>query len=568
MLISIVLTIAVLNFHFRGPKKDRVPPLLRKYVLGYLAVMLGFKKESKAFEIVQVNNSNRELRRDYEHILGRDRFFTTRRTSAFRAQQAVARAEAVAAAAAAAAAANATNEPMHTFPMHQAASASATAGAVVKQTHQLPLVYSNGAPSFTSSFKLPSFGNVPSSRSSESSSSSSSNDDDNANGDESDGIMKRKRQSSPASASATDKRSMFRSSVMRKLSDSIVHKRDSILRSHTCSNKVNTELAARSTASASASINLHQHHHHHHHHPNPILASHQQQQQQPQSSDILSKIYAINNELISSYNVISLMENGNCENTHSRQRRQSLARNASTDTKRTATNVSGISNRSRVVGGGGGGGSECENGDGQRSDSEDEYEAKNSFDEKDREKDEKNDEDEEDEDDEEEEEDDEEEEQGGKGDAAINNLAEICAGMSNAKNAHANIIATPNGQYVRSDALKYMILKEIIECQQKLLNCQSSAQMTPSAAAAAASASTHPGATTTDIDKLLLMGGHARDRSQHSAIKKPEKAKISPQQISDEWKVFAMIMDRAFFFLYFSFQLMSTMIIASLFMFA
>lgn len=40
ILISVVLTIVVLNFHFRGPKKYRVPKWMRIYLIGYLGYVL------------------------------------------------------------------------------------------------------------------------------------------------------------------------------------------------------------------------------------------------------------------------------------------------------------------------------------------------------------------------------------------------------------------------------------------------------------------------------------------------------------------------------------------------
>ena len=46
-----MLTIVVLNFHFRGPKKQRVPKWMRKYIIGYLGRVFCFGYESKHFII-------------------------------------------------------------------------------------------------------------------------------------------------------------------------------------------------------------------------------------------------------------------------------------------------------------------------------------------------------------------------------------------------------------------------------------------------------------------------------------------------------------------------------------
>ena len=40
ILISVVLTVIVLNLHFRGPKKDKVPDWMRKFLIGYLGYFL------------------------------------------------------------------------------------------------------------------------------------------------------------------------------------------------------------------------------------------------------------------------------------------------------------------------------------------------------------------------------------------------------------------------------------------------------------------------------------------------------------------------------------------------
>lgn len=53
VLISVILTIIVLNFHFRGPKKQRVPKWMRIYIIGYLGRLFCFCEESRAFCLVQ-----------------------------------------------------------------------------------------------------------------------------------------------------------------------------------------------------------------------------------------------------------------------------------------------------------------------------------------------------------------------------------------------------------------------------------------------------------------------------------------------------------------------------------
>ena len=68
VLISVILTIIVLNFHFRGPKKQRVPKWMRKYIIGYLGRVFCFCHESNAYfraqkdipvEKIQVKKLNR-----------------------------------------------------------------------------------------------------------------------------------------------------------------------------------------------------------------------------------------------------------------------------------------------------------------------------------------------------------------------------------------------------------------------------------------------------------------------------------------------------------------------------
>lgn len=52
-MISVILTIIVLNFHFRGPKKQRVPKWMRKYIIGYLGKLFCFWNETRALESIQ-----------------------------------------------------------------------------------------------------------------------------------------------------------------------------------------------------------------------------------------------------------------------------------------------------------------------------------------------------------------------------------------------------------------------------------------------------------------------------------------------------------------------------------
>lgn len=56
VLLSVLLTILVLNFHFRGPKKQRVPRWMRKYIIGCLGKAFCFCYESRAFQKAQEEN--------------------------------------------------------------------------------------------------------------------------------------------------------------------------------------------------------------------------------------------------------------------------------------------------------------------------------------------------------------------------------------------------------------------------------------------------------------------------------------------------------------------------------
>jgi len=49
VLISVILTIIVLNFHFRGPKKQRVPKWMRYLIIGHIGRFFCFCYESRAY---------------------------------------------------------------------------------------------------------------------------------------------------------------------------------------------------------------------------------------------------------------------------------------------------------------------------------------------------------------------------------------------------------------------------------------------------------------------------------------------------------------------------------------
>jgi hypothetical protein len=46
VLMSVMLTVIVLNFHFRGPRRQRLPAVIRKYVLGYIGILFCFSISS------------------------------------------------------------------------------------------------------------------------------------------------------------------------------------------------------------------------------------------------------------------------------------------------------------------------------------------------------------------------------------------------------------------------------------------------------------------------------------------------------------------------------------------
>ena len=58
VLISVILTIIVLNFHYRGPKNQRVPKWMRKYIIGYFGRVFCFGHESKSFILTEFLDEN------------------------------------------------------------------------------------------------------------------------------------------------------------------------------------------------------------------------------------------------------------------------------------------------------------------------------------------------------------------------------------------------------------------------------------------------------------------------------------------------------------------------------
>lgn len=72
MLISVILTVVVLNFHYRGPKKSRVPYWCRRFIMGKIGFWLGFRFINREQllspspsnkGISQRNNSNGDIQR-------------------------------------------------------------------------------------------------------------------------------------------------------------------------------------------------------------------------------------------------------------------------------------------------------------------------------------------------------------------------------------------------------------------------------------------------------------------------------------------------------------------------
>ncbi len=82
MLISVVLTVIVLNFHYRGPKKSRVPSWCRRIIMGKIGPWLGFhfvnreqllspKPPAKSFAqrfLRRRDNSNGEINRKHTKV--------------------------------------------------------------------------------------------------------------------------------------------------------------------------------------------------------------------------------------------------------------------------------------------------------------------------------------------------------------------------------------------------------------------------------------------------------------------------------------------------------------------
>lgn len=68
MLISVILTVVVLNFHYRGPKKTRVPRWCRRFILNKIGHWLGFhfynfETNSSVRTIVHRESSNGNMKR-------------------------------------------------------------------------------------------------------------------------------------------------------------------------------------------------------------------------------------------------------------------------------------------------------------------------------------------------------------------------------------------------------------------------------------------------------------------------------------------------------------------------
>ena len=60
VLISIILTILVLNCQFRGPKQQRVPKWMRKYIICYLGKFFCFYNESRAYKLKSDRFNNKK----------------------------------------------------------------------------------------------------------------------------------------------------------------------------------------------------------------------------------------------------------------------------------------------------------------------------------------------------------------------------------------------------------------------------------------------------------------------------------------------------------------------------
>lgn len=64
ILISVVLTIVVLNFHFRGPKKHRVPKIWKKLIIDYLGHIMRITHDYEEKEVPQSVSKVTESRED------------------------------------------------------------------------------------------------------------------------------------------------------------------------------------------------------------------------------------------------------------------------------------------------------------------------------------------------------------------------------------------------------------------------------------------------------------------------------------------------------------------------
>ncbi len=61
VLVSVILTIIVLNFHFRGPKKRRVPKWMRHLIIGHMGRLFCFCYESRAYYMFQEEIKEKDI---------------------------------------------------------------------------------------------------------------------------------------------------------------------------------------------------------------------------------------------------------------------------------------------------------------------------------------------------------------------------------------------------------------------------------------------------------------------------------------------------------------------------
>ena len=65
ILLSVVLTVIVLNLHFRGPRRDKVPNWMRTYLIGYLG--FGLRILSK-YELKKVKKTKNKELKQFEQL--------------------------------------------------------------------------------------------------------------------------------------------------------------------------------------------------------------------------------------------------------------------------------------------------------------------------------------------------------------------------------------------------------------------------------------------------------------------------------------------------------------------